>query len=322
MATTIDIGRLARLLAEDLGGQVEDFKPTPAWMAKKYDEFNRELFGGSLGRCRLEIFTTGKGSEGGWLGFFSAGATNIKANAYTRRMYVVDGWRQVSMDRNNFARLFDPVIKLNGNYSGAESGFETTLVHEMCHYANYMDGYAPRQPHGTEFKQEAARVGRVSNGRFTIERLLKAEEAGLHLDKAVQDKIDARKRRAVSKSVLVLVVQDGVHRLSLCATPTLAAQILLTSVDRPNCTKGYASNDQSVLDLVYDAGYKKPFRTWRFWRIDGKPILDELMKRVGNGLNVSFDKTKGDGQQGIAEGAETSFDIPAGVNLGIEAPDE
>ena len=32
-------------------------------MAKKYEEMNQQLFGGSLGACRFKVFTTGKGSQ-------------------------------------------------------------------------------------------------------------------------------------------------------------------------------------------------------------------------------------------------------------------
>ena len=43
---------------------------TVEWMAKKYEEMNQQLFGGALGACRFAVFTTGKGSQGGILGWF------------------------------------------------------------------------------------------------------------------------------------------------------------------------------------------------------------------------------------------------------------
>ena len=32
-------------------------------MAKKYEEMNQQLFGGALGACRFNVFTTGNGLQ-------------------------------------------------------------------------------------------------------------------------------------------------------------------------------------------------------------------------------------------------------------------
>ena len=45
------------------------FRPTVEWMAAKYAEMNEQLFGGQLGQCDFDVFTTGRGSEGGTLGW-------------------------------------------------------------------------------------------------------------------------------------------------------------------------------------------------------------------------------------------------------------
>lgn len=39
----------------------KQFKPTPQWMAEKYDEMNMKLFRNELGPCDFGIFTSGKG---------------------------------------------------------------------------------------------------------------------------------------------------------------------------------------------------------------------------------------------------------------------
>ena len=62
------------------------FKPTVEWMAQKYQEMNEKLFGGELGYCDFNIFTTGRGSEGGTLGWFKITARNIRIRRYNRRM--------------------------------------------------------------------------------------------------------------------------------------------------------------------------------------------------------------------------------------------
>lgn len=46
----------------------EKIRPTVEWMREKYDELNSWLFGGQLGGCNFNIFTTGRGSQGGTLG--------------------------------------------------------------------------------------------------------------------------------------------------------------------------------------------------------------------------------------------------------------
>jgi hypothetical protein len=151
------------------------FKPTREWMAAKYAEMNEQLFNGSLGNCSFDIFTTGRGSQGGTLGWFKIKGSRILIERRSRRMYK-DGWDRIYINRSNFADLCYPTIELNGNYTGTEYGFLATLVHEMCHYYTYMNGYAPKQGHGPEFKEIGYIVSSRSNGLFTIQRLATAEE--------------------------------------------------------------------------------------------------------------------------------------------------
>jgi hypothetical protein len=166
------------------------FKPTVEWMDAKYDEMNHELFGGRLGRCFFGIFTTGKGAEGNTLGRFRIAARNIRVNRYNRRMYKDYGYSdKLYVDSSNFFEVCDPTIELNGNYSGTEHAFLGTLVHEMCHYYTYMDGFAPKQGHGREFREIGMIVSSRSNGLFTIQRLADSEEM---LEFELDDKMKAK----------------------------------------------------------------------------------------------------------------------------------
>ena len=67
------------------------FKPTVEWMTARYAEMNNELFGGELGECSFAIFTTGRGSEGGTLGWFKITGRGIYINRYSRKMYKNNG---------------------------------------------------------------------------------------------------------------------------------------------------------------------------------------------------------------------------------------
>ena len=153
------------------------FSPTVEWMNQKYDEMNDLLFGGKLGKCFFGIFTTGKGSEGRTLGWFRMTGRNLRINRYNRRIFKRYGYGdEVYADSSNFFEVCEPKIELNGNYTGTEHAFLATLVHEMCHYYTYMNGYAPKQGHGREFKEIGYIVSSRSNGMFTIQRLATAEE--------------------------------------------------------------------------------------------------------------------------------------------------
>ena len=155
----------------------KSFVPNIQWMSEKYDEMNEKLFGGSLGRCSFGVFTTGKGSQGNVLGWFKITRKGVKIDRYTRRMYALEDWfDKVYIDKNNFVEKCWPKIELNGNYSGTENGFLATLVHEMCHYYTYMNGFAPKQGHGPEFREIGMAVSNRSNGMFTIQRLASAEQ--------------------------------------------------------------------------------------------------------------------------------------------------
>ncbi len=254
------------------------FKPTTAWMAEKYAEMNDLLFDGKLMGCDFGIFTTGRGSEGRVLGWFKITGKNIRVKNSTRRMFRRYGWDEEDIDRNNFVELCQPRIELNGNYSGKEESFLTTLVHEMCHYYTYMNGRAPRQAHGTEFKNICSIIQYKSNGRFTIQRVASAEQmSGLELNDEMKEKRQRRIDNKKSKTTVVIYWdRDGKTKLV-----TTTSDKLVNVIMSGNHKKLIKSNDGNLFDLLYNEhryrnnmGYSG--HGWRFWNVTGQDWLKDL----------------------------------------------
>ena len=257
------------------------FKPTVQWMSEKYDELNSMLFGGKLGPCNFGIFTTGKGSQGGVLGWFKITGRGIRAKRHDRHMYVDNPtWGDVEyVNMGNFYDLCKPKIELNGNYSGTENGFIATLAHEMCHYYTYMKGYIPRQGHGTEFKYIASIVSSRSNGMFTIQRLASAEQMS-ELDLSDEMKAKREKRMANKKAVVTAVFEfrtNGEIRLTTTSNQSLISSIV-SSASQKGVKKVITSNDAELIELLFKNGYRKNMRTWRYWLVQDKPWINDIEK--------------------------------------------
>ena len=256
------------------------FKPNEEWMAKKYNEMNQQLFDGSLGDCDFAIFTSGRGSEGGVLGWFKITGSNVRADRYSRRMFV-GGWgTKVFIDKNNFVRLCKPRIELNGNYTGTEQSFLATLAHEMCHYYTYMNGYCPKQGHGREFKEIGQIVSQRSNGMFTIQRLASAEQMS---EMELSDEMKAKREKRLSNrkssvTAVIVFTPEGKIKLSITSNERLVNLIKTTSEGHGE--KVIVTNNADVIDYLFAKGYKKNMRTWRYWSIEGKPWIDELKQML------------------------------------------
>lgn len=267
-------------------------KATPQWMAQKYDEMNSWLFNGALGDCKFEIFTTGKGSQGRTLGWFCINANNgtLRCDRRTRKMYMDNWGSKVFITKENFVKFCHPTIKLNGNYSGTEQALLSTLVHEMCHYYTYMQGWAPTQAHGTEFRNIADVVSSRSNGLFTVQRLATAEEmTEYELDPEIQQKNQKRLENKKSKITLVVVyLKNGEIRLINAANQNVVDTIKSIHNKRHNAQYILTSNDSQLLDLVFNTGFKSSMRTYRYWTINDKP---ELLRILNNKDNFDIDET-------------------------------
>lgn len=253
------------------------FKPTVNWMTAKYAEMNDTLFNGALGECSFAIFTTGKGSEGGVLGWFKINSRNVRADRYSRRMFVKDMYGgKTFIDRKNFVALCNPTIELNGNYTGTEHGFLATLVHEMCHYYTYMHGYCPKQGHGPEFREIGSVVSSRSNGMFTIQRIASAEQM-TELELSDEMKAKKEKRLANKKASVTAVIvfaKNGKVKLTISSNQSLINMIESSEKERGENVA--VTNDAEVIEYLFSKGYKQNLRTWRYWSLEGKPWLDEL----------------------------------------------
>ena len=259
----------------ELDYETRSFKPTVEWMAERYNEANQKLFNGALGECDFNVFTTGRGSQGGTLGWFKIAARGIMADRHSRKMFK-QGLDRVYVDRKNFVEMCHPTIELNGNYSGTEHGFLATLVHEMCHYYTYMNGYCPKQGHGPEFRQIGSIVSSRSNGLFTIQRLASAEDMSqLELNDEMKAKREKRlnNKKASVTAVLVFTIYGKV-RLTMTSS-----QNLIDTISNEENRRGenvVTSNDSNVIDYLFSKGYRKNMRTWRYWSLEDKPWIGEL----------------------------------------------
>ena len=257
------------------------FRPTREWMAAKYAEMNEQLFNGLLGSCSFDIFTTGRGSQGSVLGWFKITGRNIRVDRYSRRMFKNTNWEKVYVNRENFVYMCQPRIELNGNYSGTEHGFLATLVHEMCHYYTYMNGYAPRQGHGPEFKEIGSIVSSRSNGLFTIQRLASAEDMS-HLELNDEMKAKREKRlnnKKASVTAIIVTTQEGKVKLTITSNQNLVNLITNTEKNERN-ENVVTTNDSSVIDYLFSKGYRRNMRTWRYWSLEDKPWIGELKKML------------------------------------------
>lgn len=315
------------------------FRPTIAWMQEKYNEMNQRLFNGVLGDCDFDIFTAGKGSQGRVLGKFMMTAKGI-------RIYVSKGmamFKDVNFERiyihsNNFVKLCGPKIMLNGNYDGSEKSFLSVLVHEMCHYYTYMDGIAPKQAHGPEFRRIAQIVSDASDGEFTVKRLADAEVmSGLHLSDEMAAKKDKRQENLKNRMFAFFVVTNSGKVELTTTTDGLLIEYLKKrfkqiskAINNP-VAKVYIRNDKEMIDLLYNKGYRKNMRTYRVYNITDDEILNKLQDGVGE-YNLKENKVSNDSiisevindyintqTQRKADNSDEFVEIDPNMNLGIES---
>lgn len=282
---------------QDTDKENRGFQPTVEWMREKYDMLNNELFEGILGDCNFTIFTSGKGSEGGVLGSFHLAAPNLRIDTYTgkpriaRRAYVGDDsetWHYCN--QKNFFEMCQPTISLNGNYTGTEYGFLSTLIHEMCHYCTYMRGIPPSKGHGVEFLNIANFIVKKSNNYFNIERLANAEEM-THFD--LNDKMKAKKEKRQASIKAVFDFREREVHLTLTNSTPLINQMTDFNHKNPYSRKVIVTNDKIVIDAVNQKGYRATVRTWKYWNVTGQPflnLLDNAEKQVF--INPEYDKDK------------------------------
>lgn len=300
--------------------------PSVDWMKEKYDEFNQQIFNGKLPWCNFGIMTNGKGSEGNWLGSFSFDA-RIMVDRMTRRMSAWVNGHYVKLDETTIEDV-NPTIKLNGHYKATEEAWEDTLVHEMCHYATYYQGYAPKQGHGVEFRQVGEYVSRKSKGRFTIQRLATSEEMqNFELD----DEFKAKKaRREANKKArilpLLIYLYDGGIRLVYATSQALVQKIINIEQKSYRASKIVLVKDPNFIDKAFADGYKTISRTYKYWLLQlGDPLLDGIDESNTETLwqDMNENVIRKVIMETISEFLERESDtveITPDMNLGIKSP--
>ena len=257
----------------EISNSEEKIAATIEWMSQKYDELNEWLFNGKLGTCKFEIYKKGYKS----LGHFRMGNRYLKANRYTRQMFIIsqDGASFEYIKYQDFARICQPIIGLNGNYKGTEKALLSTLLHEMCHYYTYMGGHVPAQAHGPEFRHIAELVSFRSNGTFSIQRLANAEEMkDYELESGIADSIAKKKANKVSKLYALVGIKNSDVLLMTSSNMSMISSMSIYF--QKICKKVYLTNDPQIMQFIASKGYYKNIRSQKYYRVTEKSVIDFL----------------------------------------------
>jgi hypothetical protein len=229
---------------------------------------------------------------------------------------------------------------MNGNYMATDEALCSTLVHEMVHYCDYMSGYCPKQAHGPNFRSIASTISARSGGRFTIQRLATAEEMkNYQLDSEIEEK---NKRRIESKKsrarAIIVYKKNGDVELTIVSSsndevPRAICNYYTDDRRSGDVDKIIMSNDSGLIDLLYEMGYRRLLRTWKYWNIGDKPWVDKIndyqYETLYSGDSVNEQTEKGmkierDLIREIVEDVISSYNDGAvqvgGVDLGLESP--
>lgn len=258
-----------------------NFKPTLSWIRDKYDELNSLLFRGQLGYCSFEIFTTGRGSQGKYYGYFKMCAPNLKYNRHTHHIFQDSYLYRINITKTNFVSVCNPTIGINGNYTGTEYAFLTTLIHEMCHYYNYMDGIAPSSSHGSEFKNIVYAVCERSNGLFSYDDVINSEVIRNQYkldDKIIQTKKNRLENKKSKMYAVFAFMDHGPIRLTTTSNKALLDKIcdINNYLNPSSVVKILVSNDSVLIDKLFELGYNTNCRKWFYWNVAGKDWLSLL----------------------------------------------
>lgn len=300
-----------------------NFKPDIAWIRRMYNEMNRKLFDYRLGHCDFDIFKKGAGSQGHVLGFFTFGR-GVRMNRLNRHMFVVEASGNIQyINYENFPLICRPRIELNGNYHGKQSSFLNTLVHEMCHYWTYMNGFSPSDAHGAEFMRAARMVQENSGGTMEIGKVASAEEMeGYQLDQNIADRNMKRTQTRQSRSYLVIVVQNkNTVYMSMISSLSVVEKIVDYYREMKSVNMILVSKDSGLMQYLFDKHYGKIFRSWRYWDISSRPWLPEFLNMMHQGIkDMKVDIVHHSGVEMTEAGSDNSIEIKPGMNLSLKSP--
>lgn len=117
-------------------------KPTVTYIEQRFDEFNRQMFGGRLPRIPIEL-----------------------SDAKTFLGLCVSKIRRHTDGR---AEHFDFRLRINTRIDLPESEVEDTIIHEMIHYFIGYNGLHDTSVHGAIFKSIMASINRNFNRHLTV----------------------------------------------------------------------------------------------------------------------------------------------------------
>ncbi|MBD5296174.1 MAG: SprT family zinc-dependent metalloprotease [Bacteroides sp.] len=126
-------------------------KPTISYIEKKFDEFNRLMFGGRLPKLPIEL-----SDAGGFLG-----------KCVFKQHRLPDG----------LIRYSDFSLRINTRIDLPEEVIEDTIIHEMIHYLILWTGLHDSSPHGDIFKSIMASINTSYGRHLTIRHKASQEEA-------------------------------------------------------------------------------------------------------------------------------------------------
>lgn len=225
-----------------------------------------------MGQCDFSVFTKGKGSTGNRLGFFhlvnKSPYHHLKYKKSSRRIFLLDtiSQQELFVNYDNFYDLCHPEICLNGNYRATEYAFASILLHEMCHYYTYMNGYIPVQGHGTEFRNIGLTVVRNSNGYFQIQRLERDEVVSqMELNSELQAQREKKKQNNINNSLCILVYKsNGKIRLVKTKLLTVESEVLSYETRKPDTLKILLVQDPNFIEQCVNNGYGSNSRSYRY----------------------------------------------------------
>jgi hypothetical protein len=199
-----------------------------------------------------------------------------------------------------------------------------------------MKGYVPGKSHGPEFYSIGNIVSDRSGGLFTIKRLASAEDVA-HLDLDAKMKVRTEKRIANKKSSIYAIFDFhsvGDIRLTTTSNSELINKICDFKLYNKNSRQVIITKDSKVIDFLFEFGYNRNFRTWRYWPITDKKILN-ILDSADKEVIKNFDKMDESISQRsidiiiqetlnrfISEriGDEEVFDISSDMDLGAYSP--
>ena len=278
------------------------FYPTVEWMEIKYVELNKLYFNGVLGDCKFNIFTSGKGSNGNVLGWFKISGKNIRIERSNGRMFFNSLNGRIYIKRDNFVALCKPIIELNGNYKWTENAMILTMIHEMCHYYTYMNGIAPKQSHGSEFKNIARIISERSNGNITIQRLASAEQMSeMELNDDIKKRNEQRKENKKHKlTALLVVLKNNIKHLTMTSSKNLIDEIVKHKKSNVDVETIMTSNDYNTIEILFKNGFSRNMRTYRYWVLDEK--YNQMFNSIDkNSWNIIYDVRKKEDKDNVKE---------------------